>query len=70
MERRYPKNLGTFLRVSWVFSGASVKILFGEFRLDAESRQLFRSERAIHLAPKAFQLLKLLVDNRPRAVSY
>lgn len=42
---------------------------FGEFRLDTESRQLFRGEAEIHLSPKAFELLKLLVERRPRALS-
>jgi len=42
---------------------------FGEFTLDAESRQLRRGETELHLSPKAFELLRLLLDSRPRVVS-
>jgi DNA-binding winged helix-turn-helix (wHTH) protein len=42
---------------------------FGDFRLDTDRRQLFRGEVEIHLSPKAFELLKLLVELRPRALS-
>ena len=44
-------------------------VTFGDFRLDAAARQLFRGETEIRLSPKAFDLLNLLVDNRTRAVS-
>ena len=42
---------------------------FGDFRLDAAARQLFRGDAEVRLSPKAFDLLSLLVDNRTRAVS-
>ena len=42
---------------------------FGDFRLDAAARQLFRGAAEVRLSPKAFDLLNLLVDNRTRAVS-
>jgi len=45
------------------------RVCFGEFTLDSETRELLRSARAVHLSPKAFKLLELLVSNRPRAVS-
>lgn len=42
---------------------------FGGFTLDESRRQLFKGAEAVHLSPKAFQLLSILVAERPRAVS-
>ena len=42
---------------------------FGDFTLDHDIRQLFFGKTEVHLSPKAFELLALLVDNRPRAMS-
>lgn len=42
---------------------------FGEFRLNAEKRQLSLNGDEIHLTPKAFDVLVLLVRNRHRVVS-
>ena len=42
---------------------------FGEFTLDASRRQLLRGRQPLHLPPKAFDLLALLVECRPAAVS-
>ena len=42
---------------------------FGEFTLDPDTRQLLLNGGEIHLSPKAFDLLTLLVVNRARAVS-
>jgi hypothetical protein len=42
---------------------------FGDFRLDAGARQLFKGEREVHLSPKAFDLLRMLLEVRPNAVS-
>ena len=42
---------------------------FGSFRLDPDTRQLLHDGGEIHLSPKAFELLVVLVVNRPRAVS-
>src|SRR5512143_2484663 len=39
------------------------------FTLDTEARQLLRGGHAVHLAPKALELLELLVMRRPNAVS-
>jgi DNA-binding winged helix-turn-helix (wHTH) protein len=41
---------------------------FAGFTLDAEQRRLALGEREIHLTPKAFDLLVLLVDEAPRVV--
>jgi DNA-binding winged helix-turn-helix (wHTH) protein len=44
-----------------------VVVQFGDFAVDFESRQLLRGREAIHVGPKAFELLELLLKNRPRA---
>jgi hypothetical protein len=41
---------------------------FGEFLFDGASRELTRRGRAVHLAPKAFDLLNVLIEERPRAL--
>jgi len=45
-----------------------MKVRFGECVLDMEERVLLRRGDAVHLTPKAFQLLGFLVEVRPRAV--
>ena len=45
-----------------------MQVRFSEFVLDTETRELLRDSRPIHLSPKAFQLLELLVETRPRAL--
>src|SRR5215831_16629038 len=42
---------------------------FGAFTLRQDTRQLFREGREAHLSPKAFDLLQLLIVERPRALS-
>ena len=46
-----------------------VKLSFEEFTLAWDSRQLLRAGSPVHVSPKALELLKLLLDNRPRALS-
>jgi DNA-binding winged helix-turn-helix (wHTH) protein len=46
-----------------------VRVRFADFYLDTAARQLFQGAREVHLSPKAFELLKLLVESRPRALS-
>jgi Tol biopolymer transport system component/DNA-binding winged helix-turn-helix (wHTH) protein len=46
-----------------------VRIRFGPFTLDLESRQLTSGSEDIHLEPKAFELLSALVLARPKALS-
>jgi DNA-binding winged helix-turn-helix (wHTH) protein len=41
---------------------------FGSLVLDGESRSLSRDERAVSISPKAFRLLQVLLEARPRAV--
>ena len=44
-------------------------IRFGEFLFDAEARELRRGGKPVHVSPKAFRLLELLIGNAPKAVS-
>jgi DNA-binding winged helix-turn-helix (wHTH) protein len=44
-------------------------VRFGEFTLDTDTRQVVGRDGELHLSPKAFELLKILVENRPRALS-
>jgi DNA-binding winged helix-turn-helix (wHTH) protein len=46
-----------------------MQVRFGEFAIDTDSRQLRRGDAECHLSPKAFDLLRLLIENRPRALS-
>jgi DNA-binding winged helix-turn-helix (wHTH) protein len=46
-----------------------VDISFGPFTLDERARQLRRGTQPVHLSPKAFDLLALLVHRRPEAIS-
>ncbi len=41
---------------------------FGEFTLDVDARRLCRRGADLHTSPKAFDLLRLLVEQGPRAV--
>ena len=45
------------------------RIVFADCVLDLESRVLSRAGTAVHLTPKAFELLELLLARRPRAMS-
>ena len=42
---------------------------FGSFEFDAEQRELRRDGQAVHLTPKAFDLLGILLGAAPRVVS-
>jgi DNA-binding winged helix-turn-helix (wHTH) protein len=42
---------------------------FDRFVLDTDTRQLLHEGAEVHLSPKAFELLAILLANRPRAVS-
>ena len=46
-----------------------LSVTFGAFTLDARTRQLLSGNRPIHLSPKAFDLLAMLVEQRPAATS-
>ena len=46
-----------------------MRLGFGDLILDTGTRQLLRGGQELRLSPKAFELLTLLVDDRPRAIS-
>ena len=46
-----------------------MKLHLGELTFDGSARQLLRGAEEVHLSPKAFELLKILIDQRPRALS-
>jgi DNA-binding winged helix-turn-helix (wHTH) protein len=46
-----------------------MRIRFGDFVLDTDRRELLRGSTPVHLSPKAFTFLEILVDQRPKAVS-
>jgi DNA-binding winged helix-turn-helix (wHTH) protein len=46
-----------------------MRVRFGDCVLDTDTRELFRRDKPVHLPPKAFRVLELLVENRPRAVT-
>ena len=46
-----------------------MKICFGPFTLDFDTRQLTRDGMDIHLSPKAFELLAALIQERPNVLS-
>lgn len=46
-----------------------LRLRFGAFEFDAESRQLRGPSGEVHLSPKAFELLGVLLESRPRALS-
>ena len=48
--------------------GALMRFSFAEFVLDTAARRLLREGRDVHLEPKAFEFLELLVARRPEAV--
>jgi DNA-binding winged helix-turn-helix (wHTH) protein len=46
-----------------------MQIHFGEFVLDSDARELTAGGRPVKLSPKAFELLLVLVEARPKALS-
>ena len=45
------------------------RFAFGEFVLDVDTRQLRRGEQVVSMSPKAFQLLEILIEHQPKAMS-
>ena len=43
-------------------------LTFGEFTFDPDQRLLIRGSAAVHLGPKAFDLLQALIERRPKVV--
>ena len=46
-----------------------IAVSFGDFVLDPDARELRRGSEPVLLSPKAYQLLELLILNRPKALS-
>src|SRR4029453_11631378 len=46
-----------------------VILRLGDLTFNADSRQLLRGSTEVHVSPKAFELLKMLLEERPRAMS-
>jgi len=46
-----------------------MRVQFGDCVFDSETREIFRKKQPVHLSPKAFRVLELLVEGRPRALS-
>lgn len=46
-----------------------MRVTLGRFTLDSEQRTLTDGAQLVHLGPKAFRLLEILVANTPRALS-
>jgi DNA-binding winged helix-turn-helix (wHTH) protein len=46
-----------------------MRLRFGDCTLDPDTRELFRRDRPVHLPPKAFHLLEILLAARPRAIA-
>jgi len=46
-----------------------MRVAFGAFILDSETRELLEHGRRLHVSPKAFDLLKLLIERSPSVVS-
>ena len=53
------------------FLGTLRPVTFGPFTLDTDTRQLLRGPNGdpVHLSPKAYELLCVLVETRPRAIA-
>src|SRR5262245_61158566 len=47
----------------------AMRLAFGDFVFDSDTRELLRGGDRVTLSPKAFQLLETLIENRPRALS-
>src|SRR5512144_547235 len=46
-----------------------MRVRFGECVLDSETKELLVGGKSVHLTPKALDLLAMLIENRPRALS-
>src|SRR5437867_7994642 len=71
MSGQHPA-LGSHLELvgnSWFPATRHVRIRFGDCTLDTDSRELTRDGRPVHVTGKAFQMLAMLVENAPKALS-
>ena len=47
----------------------AMRLAFGDFVIDFDERRLLSAQQEIRLTPKAFDLLRLLIETRPKALS-
>jgi DNA-binding winged helix-turn-helix (wHTH) protein len=71
LRLRSPGVFGTFWEFSGDFLGPLKRVSFDPFTLDVETRRLLRGpdQQTVHLSPKAYELLCVLVETRPRALA-
>jgi DNA-binding winged helix-turn-helix (wHTH) protein len=69
MTPRVLEVIAGFRENSGFFPGGRMRVRFGECVLDSETRELLVAGKTVHLTPKAFDLLAILIENRPRALS-
>jgi len=46
-----------------------MRLRFGDCVFDSDTREIFRAEKPVHVSPKAFALLAVLIERRPKAIS-
>lgn len=46
-----------------------MRVAFENFVFDSEERQLYDAAQPVHLGPKAFRLLEILIEQRPRPIA-
>lgn len=46
-----------------------MRVRFSQFVLDTDRHELCRGSERLHLTLKAFRLLQILIENRPKAMS-
>lgn len=63
------EEVSTVRYASSVVSTTDVRLRFVDVIYDAETRQVFRKEKVRSLSPRAFRLLEILIENRPKALS-
>src|SRR5262249_46867728 len=69
MSSRHEEVVGRFRENSGIFPGGGMRLGFGECVLDGETRELLFGGNPVHISPKAFELLEILLETRPRALS-
>jgi DNA-binding winged helix-turn-helix (wHTH) protein len=69
MNPRSSEVVARFRESSGFFPGGRMRVRFGKCVLDSETRELLVSGKPFHISPKAFELLEILIESRPRALS-
>ena len=52
-----------------ILQKTGMRVAFGRFTFDSDTRELLEGGRRVHVSPKAFDLLRLLLERRPNVVS-